>query len=250
MSDHAEAQELLAPYALGAVSSGEAMHVRSHLPDCGICREDLARLSEVVSALPLAVDEVQPPPRLKQRILGTALADAAAASRFAGAETPDRLAADIIRLPRDRLRRTWSRVPGWVPVAAAAAAFAILLTWNAQLQTQVNRSREPAAASVAMAPMTSRAGVQVGEITYLAQQRVALVSLHGMAAPAAGRTYELWVLDARGNASAAGTFLPDGDGSKLLVVAQDLAHKSIAVSDEPGGGSPQPTTSPLITGRI
>ncbi len=249
MNGHAETQELLAPYALGAVSSAEAGQVRAHLPECDICRNDLARLSEVVSALPLGVEEAKPPPHLKQRILGTARADAAANARFDDAPRSEPMA-DVPVLSAGSPARSWGRLPTWATAAAAAAVLAILLTWNLQLQTQVNNSRDLSARSVATAPLRSKSGGDVGQITYLAQQHVALVSLRGMAEPGAGRTYELWVLDAHGRATAAGEFLPDGDGSKLLVLAQDIGHKSIAVSEEPACGSAQPTTVPFITGGI
>ncbi len=249
MTGHAETQELLAPYALGAVSTVEADHVREHLPGCEICRMDLARLSEVVSALPLAVDEAQPPARLKQRILGIARGDAAAAARFGEADLPEN-PGQAVDLPSGRPVRSWAGIRRWSPIAAAAAIAAVLLTWNLQLQTQVNNSRDLAARSVATAPMKSRSGGEVGQITYLAQQHVALVSLRGMAAPAGGRTYEVWIVDAHGRATPAGVFLPDGDGSKLLVLTQDIGHKSIAVSEEPAGGSAQPTSPPFIRGGI
>ncbi|HXA43685.1 MAG TPA: anti-sigma factor [Candidatus Solibacter sp.] len=249
MTGHAETQELLAPYALGAVSTAEADQVREHLPGCEICRMDLARLSEVVSALPLAVDEAQPRARLKQQILGIARGDAAAAARFGEADLPIN-PGPAIHLPGERSARFWRSVPRWGPVAAAAAIAALLLTWNLQLQTQVNNSRDLAARSVATAPMKSRSGGDVGQITYLAQQHVALVSLRGMVAPAGGRTYEVWIVDAHGRATPAGIFLPDGDGSKLLVLTQDIGRKSIAVSEEPAGGSAQPTSLPIISGAI
>ena len=247
MTGHEQAQELLAPYALGAVSAAEAYEVRVHLPECPICREDLARLSEVVSALPLAVDEVQPPARLKQQILGSALAGTAAGSRFAGLPTNGGSGDEAgLRAPRQRPRPRML----WATAAVAATILAILVGWNVQLQLQVNHARDLATNGVATAPLRTRTGAGAGEITYLAQQHLGFVSLHGLATPATGRTYELWVVSADGKATAAGVFLPDGDGSKVIVVAQDIAHHSIAVTDEPGGGSPQPTSAPLITGRV
>ena len=47
------------------------------------------------------------------------------------------------------------------------------------------------------------------------------------------------------------TFLPDGDGSKLLVLSRPLVgNEQLAVTVEPLRGSLQPTTRPIITGTI
>ena len=80
---------------------------------------------------------------------------------------------------------------------------------------------------------------------------MALVSLHGLALPGSGRTYELWIVPAGAVAQPAGTFLPEEDGTKLLVVSRQLpVGTQIAVTLEPLGGSPQPTSTPLVAGRI
>jgi anti-sigma-K factor RskA len=248
MNTHRETQELLAPYALGAAAAVEARQVRAHLPECQECRDDLARLSEVVAALPLVVDEAKPPPRLRQRILATARSESAESGKFGGA-IPDDVPPKVVELPVNSARRALTfRRSIWAPAAVAAAVVLALLGWNLQLQAQLNNRPGPVAAAVVTAPLKGTHGNVVGQITYLPQQRIALVSLHDLPSPAAGRTYQMWVIDPKGKPQPAGVFTPEGDGTKLLVLTQDIGHKTIAVTEEPLGGSPQPTTSPTITG--
>src|SRR5215467_4447680 len=106
MSDdqnHEELEMLVAAWVLGALDVAEEESIRSHVEACPTCREVAARLRRVVGALPLAVDEVNPPPRLRERVLA-----AAAASRGGPATTA---------APRARRRVT-------APRAAAIAGFA------------------------------------------------------------------------------------------------------------------------------
>src|SRR5690606_10830645 len=52
--------------------------VRGHLADCAACRAELADLQAAVSALPLELDEMTPPPALRDRIEAAVLTDLAA----------------------------------------------------------------------------------------------------------------------------------------------------------------------------
>ncbi len=73
-------------------------------------------------------------------------------------------------------------------------------------------------------------------------------------APAAGRTFQLWVVP-KGGASpvSAGVFLPQVDGQVLMIAETTLRPgdaAALAISDEPAGGSPQPTTKPVYVGTV
>jgi len=68
-------------------------------------------------------------------------------------------------------------------------------------------------------------------------------------APAAGRTYQLWLVTPRAKISA-GTFSPRPDGAAEVQATYALAPDSlsaIAVTDEPAGGVPQPTGALVIS---
>jgi len=71
---------------------------------------------------------------------------------------------------------------------------------------------------------------------------------HGVPMPKAGRTYQLWLVTPTAKISA-GTFTPKPNGEVMMRATYALAKDSlaaVAVTDEPGAGSPQPTTAPFL----
>ena len=67
-----------------------------------------------------------------------------------------------------------------------------------------------------------------------------------MPALAEDQTYELWYIDSE-TAVPAGTFTVGDDGTTWRVLEGDMtAGASVGVTVEPAGGSPQPTTQPVV----
>lgn len=76
-----------------------------------------------------------------------------------------------------------------------------------------------------------------------------LLVASNLAPLAAGRTYEMWVVPKAGGPRPMGLFKPAADGSAihLRAGAVDLNDAAaIALSVEPEGGSPAPTTTPFL----
>jgi hypothetical protein len=70
--------------------------------------------------------------------------------------------------------------------------------------------------------------------------------------PRAGYTYQIWALTAQGRISA-GTFLTDGEGHGQVdatVALEPGAVRSVFITEEPAGGSRQPTGRPLAAGAL
>ncbi|MGH7920502.1 MAG: zf-HC2 domain-containing protein, partial [Candidatus Dormibacteraceae bacterium] len=65
-------EQEVAAYVLDGLPPAEAQAVRLHLESCASCRELEQRLSRAVAAVPLSVDLVEPPARLRARILASA----------------------------------------------------------------------------------------------------------------------------------------------------------------------------------
>jgi anti-sigma-K factor RskA len=71
---------------------------------------------------------------------------------------------------------------------------------------------------------------------------------HHVPMPRAGRTYQLWLVTPTATISA-GTFMPSPDGEVTMQATHALPKDWLAtmtVTDEPEGGSPEPTTQPLL----
>jgi anti-sigma-K factor RskA len=70
---------------------------------------------------------------------------------------------------------------------------------------------------------------------------------------APGRTLQLWVIPKQGNPISVDVFQPTPAGRALLLSQPGIALQDanlLAITDEPAGGSPQPTTTPIWVGPI
>lgn len=71
---------------------------------------------------------------------------------------------------------------------------------------------------------------------------------HRVPMPKSGRTYQLWLVTPTAKINA-GTFMPKPDGEVMMRATYAMPKDSlaaVAVTDEPMGGSPQPTTAPMM----
>jgi Anti-sigma-K factor rskA, C-terminal len=71
---------------------------------------------------------------------------------------------------------------------------------------------------------------------------------HHVPMPKAGRTYQMWLVTPTAKISA-GTFMPSQNGEVMMQATHAMPKDSlaaVAVTDEPMGGSPQPTTAPMM----
>ena len=246
MSDHEELESSVAAWVLGALEPEEAEALRSHVEGCATCREVEKRLRRVVGALPLAAEEVSPPARLRARVLA-----AAAAGR------PEAAAAAVAPRPRPRPRPVLA--PGGAGLATripayAMAAVAVVALLVGVLVGEVALHPAAPAQQVARYTLAGHDGMAGARATvvYLMSDGVALVDFTGMPAPGAGRVYEVWLIPSKGSPVAAGVFVPDANGSRVVLVNQSLAGYSVmAVTNEVGpDGAAAPTQQPQLYGTL
>jgi anti-sigma-K factor RskA len=238
MSDHEELESSIAAWVLGAVDAAEAESIRAHLEGCASCREVASRLRRVVGALPLAVDEVSPPPRLRERILAAA---------------QSRPAPPVAVRPR-RIAPPRPSIPSRIPVYAAAVV-ALVALLAGLLVGQTLRSPQPPAQSQAvrftLTGHQDMAGAQATVID-LRSEGLALVDFQGLPQLASGRVYQVWLIPSGGSPQSAAVFVPDSNGSRVVVVNHSLEGYSVmAVTNEPGpDGSAAPTQQPQLYGNV
>ena len=244
-ADHPEIEELVPAYVLDATDPEETELVRAHLEECPSCRELALRLGLVAGALPLSVELKETPARLRQRVLAAAQT---------GQQAPARPAPTLIRRPRTanlkpRLRSAWT-----LPAVAAAALIAFALGGGVGLGVGRAVFGGPPASAVAqhsLAGTGSMAG-SGARVFDLEQQHLTLIQFSGLPAPSQGRVYELWLIDARGHPQRGAVFAPDPDGTKVILLAQNLTGVSaLAVTDEQGpSGVSAPTKQPELVGKL
>jgi anti-sigma-K factor RskA len=214
------AGDLLAAYAVDALSAEELAAVDAHLEGCRRHDDDLLALREAAGALAYAVPAAPAPAGLRARVLD-------AFERELDASRQDR--------PRPvATRRRWAASqPAWLYAAAAAVVLALagMVAWNVALRADDGDN-----------VVTASLPGGGGRIVYVPGEDVAVLDLSLPDLPP-GRTYQAWAIG-EGGVSSLG--LVQGDG--VSAVSGDLSlAQSLAISDEPAGGSEQPTTAPLAT---
>jgi anti-sigma-K factor RskA len=248
MPEHEELEVSVAAWVLGAVDADEAELVRNHIEGCAICRETVSRLGRTVGALPLDVEEVEPPARLRVRILA-----AAATSRDATAAPAEALAQVTERRPAPK-RRAPSEAPrgvNWAYAAAAAVLFALLI---GLIAGDVIGRGAPASPAVARSVLVGHQDLASAKATVidLKSDGVALVDFSGLPALESGKVYEVWLITPAGRPDPAGVFVPDSNGSKVVLIGQPLAgYTEMAVTKEVGpSGTLVPTQQPELYGNL
>jgi anti-sigma-K factor RskA len=225
-----EINELLAAYAVDALDGNEARDVRDHLSTCRKHDAALADFESVVSSLPVSVEEREPAPELRARLLG-AFDDEVAGQR---APARDREPARVV---------PFARRPAFAWLAAAALFLAVvgLTTWNVVLQTNDNGSDEGWTVSAQLAG----SGVS-GHFWYLDRQQLAVVKMDEMPPLESGRVYQAWgIYD--GQPVSLGVMPHE----TTVAMKADLGGAStFAITEEPTGGSEQPTSDPIATADI
>jgi hypothetical protein len=223
-------------YVLGALDGQELEPFREHLAACAECREELAQLQGAADALALAVPQVEAPGDLRGRLMGVVHGEAELL-RAAGYE------ADRPVYARSRWR--WRVLPALAATGALAAGVLIgalaLNTGSSNQQTRVIQAQvlPPAAGHDATAALR-----KVGSHVQL--------QVTGMPAPALGRIYEVWLKDgSRPPEPTDALFSVTGQGNGTVGVPGDLKGVSkVLVTEEPAGGSLEPTHSPVIVASV
>ena len=220
-------REQLLAYALGQLSPAEAAQVQARIDaDPALHAEvqaDQDALLALIETLDLGAAEV--PPGAQERLLERLRAEEGPATGSAARLAPAHSA------PRSAPRPARTRTPLWTAVALAAA-----LGVGLWLRPPADPLARYAAVPGAQSRVLGTAGAPLGNLVRLPDGRVYVRLTQ---APADGRTYQLWQIQG-GAPVSLGVF-----GQDVLTAALPQGA-SVAVSVEPPGGSPQPTTTPLF----
>jgi hypothetical protein len=253
-------QEDLALYAMNSLHGEELAAVRSHLPACAECREELAAISNDLVYLAMSSDPLPVPANAKQRLIDSISKTASA----------DRVLSPVPTvLPVAKPSRT-----AWIPWAIAAA-LAITAggmgmrvnTLRQQLRTQsmqvmqateenlhsqrvVKLLMEPSAQRVTLKASKTPAE-PTGHAIYLAERGELLFQGSNLKPLPSGKTYELWLIPSSGAPIPAGLFRPDQSGDASVVMPPlpaGVAAKAFGVTIENAQGSATPTAPIVLSG--
>jgi anti-sigma-K factor RskA len=263
-----------APYALGALDESDRVSFEDHLASCDVCAREVRELKAVAGLLATAARPVAPPARLRDRILSDARAVRPIATAAPAAESGSTTAPRAREIARGApAGRRWSTVAPWL-AAAAAVVVAVYLGRETRSERAARASAEQALASArltldstasALARRDSLVALLVSpdvqavsvsgsgpapSAKYFFDRRAGRIVIAASSLPPAaqGRTYQLWGIETGKPPVSLGTFNTDSSGWALASVAvpAGLRVAVTAVTDEPSGGSPQPTTTPFL----
>jgi anti-sigma-K factor RskA len=230
--DHPHRDDLVA-YSLGALEPREAAHVEAHAPSCARCTRELEALAPAVGVLAESVEQLEPPPALRERVMAEVHGDVAPA-----AEQRGRGLEPAARRPRRGWRGLLLRPAPAIGLAIAIAAIGgYLIAGN-------GGGGGPEETTV---PVVAQQGIggtlAVGENT-------SMLDLHGLHKLSGREVYQVWV--ARGSSvRPSSNFIPDASGRAMTAVDGHLASGTkVMVTREPHAGEPAPTSPVLLTATI
>lgn len=268
MSNCAQFRELIEGYALGALDAEERAALEAHLAtSCAECAKALEEARWLVSQLAYAAPEAVPSDMLKGRLMQTVRAEA---KEGEGRTKPQVLPAK-------------NAIPFWMWAAVAALlVFSVYSAWNARrLQDEIRQTKERAAALVAERERVQEQLADAKrEATILMDPASHKIALWGKDAhpetleakwheklgvcimgekvpmPAENHVLQVWFIPKKEGAKPMPSAMvrPDATGKLMLYVSSPPEPmdntKAIAITEEPAGGSPWPTSTPIWTGNV
>ena len=233
-------------YAVDALDRAERESFEQHLAVCADCRAEVAELAAAAQHLS-SVTETPPPPALRAAVLegitrvrplppvGEEGDDRATEDAAVAAD--DQPGATVV--PFVRRRSTW--------LAAAAAAIAIAaggIAWG-QWSDPASPVDQVVAAADAMR-VTGTKGPMTAEVAYSRQLGKGAITVTGMPPAPDGKVYQLWYVGADGVARSAGIMAPEDGRGAMVLQGDPNSAAAVGVTVEPAGGSPSPTTEPVV----
>ena len=231
---HDEIQELLGAYALDAVEADEREAIEAHLPTCPRCRAEVEEHLETAALL--AAGGAPAPEGIWDRISESL-------------EPPD----------LSRYREQRRPISRWLSSAVAAAALVATFVVGVQVMEQGDRIEQviDVADDATLARAATAALLDPGarRVALEGESRVDAVVLpdgtgylvqDSLRPLREAETYQLWAMNGTTPVSA-GVLGPDPGITAFRV---DPAVDALAITAEPAGGVPQPTSDPLVVGEV
>ncbi|MGN6665162.1 MAG: anti-sigma factor domain-containing protein [Solirubrobacterales bacterium] len=213
-NDHRRWSEDLAAYALGAMEPGEAAALERHLDGCGRCREELRWLIPAVQSLAEAVERQEPPPRLRESLMAE-------------------VRADTSRAPVTSRRRILRPAMGFAVAAlliAAAVGYEVGGDGSDGGSTTIF-SRQAGGIAVKMVREGDGGTLKLAHVRQTAP----------------GKVLEAWVRRDGEVEPVPALFVPDRQGRASTTITDMSGVDTVMVTEEPQGGSRQPTSEPIVT---
>ena len=256
--DDTELRDLAAAYVLGALAPEEVRAFEAYLAHSPEARREVNEYRETAALLALGAEPRRPPPELRARV------EAAIAGTKEGSIGAER-------------RSPWRAIT-WVGLAAAVLAavwfgirarglgeeLAVRDSTIAELERRVDELGQSVFDRDAIIAAVLSRNVQLAQLTASGDpdpaiqifwdraRNTALLNAIRLKPTPPGRTYQLWwIRDGKPVPSVTFDVGPDGAGLvRSVTVPSDGELSAAAVTQEPAGGSQQPTSPILLVGPL
>jgi anti-sigma-K factor RskA len=240
--NHERFEELKDAFVLCALPEEERREFEEYLVAHPERQAEIEELSTVAGLLALSPEEHEPPPELRRRIMDAVGAEAAR--------------------PYESRRSVFAWIGELLSVrnlALGAAALLVigLFSWSMLLREEVQdlQGRVQSLQNQPQGPQMVElggAGTEQGaraELVTLEGERAVLV-VEDMPPVPEGKTYQIWVIEDDDVPKPSGLFKPKQESVAAVVENPLGGGDVIAVTVEPEGGSPQPTTDPVLAAEV
>jgi len=239
--------DLLAAYALGALEPDEIAQVSALLAERPELRATLAELRATADRLPYGLPEAVPAADLRQRVLDRAIGRSNTA-RPSTAQAIGRTRAWIWSFTGVAMAALLFAAIGWAQLLGTRNELAQTQAQVATMQGELSQLHEQiAAAEKVIASLQGQSGS--GAVVQTRAGGTLLVAQLPLLLP--GRVYQVWRIPNSGTPLSTGLFKVDQQGYGQIILPPDQqphVGETVAVTNEPDGGSPLPTTDPIIVG--
>jgi anti-sigma-K factor RskA len=221
--DHNRWGEDLAAYMLGALEPGEADEFGRHLEGCRRCQAEVRWFEPALGTLAESAERREPPRQLREALLAEVRADA---RRSASAE------------PRRATRSPFSR---WLLKPAVGFAVLALLIAGA-VGYEVGSDGDGAGG-----PSTLERNIDGIGVKMIQEGGGGTLQLSNLPQLPADKVLEAWV-EREGEVEAVPALLvPDRNGQAETTIADMSGVSTVMVTEEPQGGSEEPTSPAIVT---
>ena len=232
----ADIHALTCAYVLNAIPALERAAFERHLADCEPCAQEVRELQATATRLGEAASE-QPPAALKAQVLNQI--------RTIRQAPP----------PGGNTRQTTTRWPTRLFGAAAAVLLVVSVALGVVLARNISdldASKQQAAAMTELLSAedthivsgSTTAGLK-GTVVVSRQRGQVMLLANDVPKAPDGKTYQVWLIGS--DFRSIGVFDPDFTGRASVVDTPGIRDATaIGITVEPDGGSPQPTTTPIM----
>jgi anti-sigma-K factor RskA len=225
--EHPHRDDLVA-FALGALEPREAQAIEAHAPGCARCTRELEALVPAVAVLGESVEQLEPPPELRERVLAEVRADVARS----GAER---------EAPQRAPRRGWR---GLLARPAIAVGLAIIVAAVGGYLIAGNGGGGTEQTTV---PVVAQQGIGG---TLAVGENASMLDLRGLAQLKGREVYQVWVAKGQ-SVRPSSNFIPDRNGRAMTAVDGHLASGTkVMVTREPHPGRTTPTPPILLSATV